>query len=88
MFVNCHPEGRALSGPKDLSDLRDLREASRSLRRNNRAFGSLPYCDFVGYCDHNQGGGKYDAKLSQSRALRAVYRAFGSVSHRLLVFSS
>src|SRR5258708_4125047 len=33
-------------------------------------------------------GGKSSAKQGQSRAIRAVSRAFGSVSHRLLVFSS
>src|SRR5580658_4561333 len=33
-------------------------------------------------------GGKNGTKLVQSRAIRAVCRAFGSVSHRLLVFSS
>src|ERR1700704_3595630 len=33
-------------------------------------------------------GGQKGAKFTQSRAIRAVCRAFGSVSHRLLVFSS
>lgn len=36
----CHPEAGALCPLKDLSE---PREASRSLRRNIRAFGSLPY---------------------------------------------
>jgi hypothetical protein len=38
--MNCHPETRALGAAKDLGE---PREASRFLRRNNRAFGSLPY---------------------------------------------
>jgi len=33
-------------------------------------------------------GGKSGAKVGQSRVVRAVCRAFGSVIHRLLVFSS
>src|SRR5580704_6102085 len=33
-------------------------------------------------------GGQKGAKFGQSRAIRAVYRAFGSDFHRLLVFSS
>jgi hypothetical protein len=33
-------------------------------------------------------GGKSSAKFGQSRAIRAVYRAAGSVFHRLLVISS
>jgi hypothetical protein len=37
--VACHPE-RALCEVKDLGGLRD---ASRSLRRNKRAFSPLPY---------------------------------------------
>src|SRR5580700_5221056 len=36
----CHPEARGFCGPKDPGEPRD---ASRSLRRNNRASGSLPY---------------------------------------------
>ncbi len=36
----CHPEAGALCPPKDPSEPRD---ASRILRRNKRAFGSLPY---------------------------------------------
>ena len=36
----CHPEAGAVCPPKDLGE---PRVASRSLRRNNRAFGSLPY---------------------------------------------
>jgi len=35
----CHPEKGAFCPTKDLGEPRD---ASRSLRRNNRAFGSLP----------------------------------------------
>jgi len=38
----CHPETGALCPSKDLGE---PREATRSLRRNNRAFGSLPYCN-------------------------------------------
>src|SRR5437660_10152974 len=37
---DCHPEASVLCAAKDLGE---PREASRSLRRNNRAFGSLPY---------------------------------------------
>jgi hypothetical protein len=37
----CHPETGALRPSKDLGE---PREAARSLPRNNRAFGSLPYC--------------------------------------------
>src|SRR5437899_12972153 len=37
---DCHPEASVLCAAKDLGK---PREASRSLRRNNRAFGSLPY---------------------------------------------
>ena len=33
-------------------------------------------------------GGQKGAKFGQGRAIRAVYRAFGSDFHRLLVFSS
>ena len=36
---DCHPEASVLCAAKDLGE---PREASRSLRRNNRAFGSLP----------------------------------------------
>jgi hypothetical protein len=38
--VSRHPEQRAFCVAKDLSEPRD---ASRTLRRNNRALGSLPY---------------------------------------------
>src|ERR1700676_2700076 len=41
----------------------------------------------VSYYDSNQGG-QNGAKVVQTRAIRAVYRAYGSVFHRLLVFSS
>jgi len=37
---DCHPEASVLCAAKDLGE---PREASRSLRRNNRAFGSLPH---------------------------------------------
>jgi hypothetical protein len=37
---NCHPEPAFLCAVKDLGEPRDV---SRSLRHNNRAFGSLPY---------------------------------------------
>src|SRR4029077_11225669 len=36
----CHPEATCVSSPKDPGE---PREASRSLRCNTRAFGSLPY---------------------------------------------
>jgi hypothetical protein len=36
----CHPEDRVFCDPKDLGEPRD---APRSLRRTNRAFGSHPY---------------------------------------------
>jgi hypothetical protein len=39
-YLACHPEAGALCPSKDLGE---PREAARSLRRNNRAFGSLPY---------------------------------------------
>jgi hypothetical protein len=39
----CHPEGAAFWRPKDLGE---PRIASRFLRRNNRAFGSLPLVNF------------------------------------------
>src|SRR5580693_3965613 len=40
------------------------------------------------YFQNRHQGGKNGAKQGQTRAFRAVCRAFGSVSHRLLVFSS
>jgi hypothetical protein len=38
--LDCHPEQAFFAQVKDLGE---PREASRSLRGNNRAFGSLPY---------------------------------------------
>jgi hypothetical protein len=38
--LDCHPERDVLCLAKDLGE---PREASRPLRRINRAFGSLPY---------------------------------------------
>jgi hypothetical protein len=43
----CHPEARALCPAKDLGE---PREASRSLRRDERAFGSLPYFVVTSEC--------------------------------------
>jgi uncharacterized glyoxalase superfamily protein PhnB len=41
----CHPEAGALCPTKDLGEPRDV---ARSLRHNNRAFGSRPYCVTAG----------------------------------------
>jgi hypothetical protein len=38
--VDCHPEQASFAQARDLGE---PREASRTLRRNNRASGSLPY---------------------------------------------
>src|SRR5215469_14952734 len=43
LLVACHPEASAVCSPKDLGE---PRAASRSVRRNKRAFGSLPYYIF------------------------------------------
>src|ERR1039457_4517995 len=42
--LDCHPEAGAFCPPQDLGE---PREVSRSLRHNNCAFGSLPYCSNV-----------------------------------------
>jgi hypothetical protein len=41
----CHPEAGALCPTKDLGEPRHV---ARSLRHNNRAFGSRPYCVTAG----------------------------------------
>ena len=48
-----------------------------------------PYGAVPSVSHHNSNeGGQSRAKFVQSLAIRAVYRTFGSVFHRLLVFSS
>src|SRR5215471_9377834 len=84
MFDICHPEATYFLPPKDLSapcESPALFGGDESARRARFLIG---YGDY----DHHSGGGKNNAKLDQLRAVRAVYRAFGSVPHRLLCISS
>jgi len=80
MFLLCHPEARSLSSPKDLGA---PRESSALLADDENA----RVVRFLIRYNSNEGG-KSGAKFGQTRAIRAVRRALGSVFHRLLVFSS
>jgi len=75
MFSFCHPEATCCSSPKDLGAPRKS-TALFAVERMARLAHILIE------------GGQKRAKFGQSRAIRAVYRAFGSDFHRLLVFSS
>src|ERR1700691_4712870 len=80
MFLVCHPEDAAF--------------ASEGSGRAARAFAhSLRKCEIARsarilkcHCDCNEGG-KSSTKYGQTRVVRAVCRAFGSVFHRLLFIS-
>jgi len=75
MFFLCHPEATCLSSPKDLD-----------APRESTAFFAVEQTARLAHIRSK--GGQNSAKQSRTRAIRAVYRAFGSVFHRLLVFSS
>jgi len=79
-FSYCHPEATCFSSPKDLGATRDV-PAFFAGEQNAR------WARFLMDYDRNEGG-KSGAKFGQTRAIRAVRRALGSVFHRLLVFSS
>jgi hypothetical protein len=75
MFFLCHPEATCLSSPKDLG-----------APRESTAFFAVEQTARLAHILYQ--GGQNSAKQGRTRAIRAVYRAFGSVFHRLLVFSS
>jgi hypothetical protein len=74
--VICHPEATWCSPPKDLGAPREWLAFFAS-RQNAR----LARC-------HISEGGENCVNPGQSRAIRAVFPAFGSAFHRLLDFSS
>jgi hypothetical protein len=83
MIFVCHPEATCFSSPPDLGAPHDS-SAHFADKRNVRQVRSL--IRYIHY-DSNEGG-KSSAKFGQTRMVRAVCLAFGSVSHRLLVISS
>jgi len=79
-FSIRHPEATCFSSPKDLGA-----PCGSSAFFADEQIARLAH--FLIHYDSYQGG-KSGAKFGQTRAIRAVCRAFGSVFHRLLVFSS
>jgi hypothetical protein len=80
MVSVCHPEATRFLSPKDLGAPHGSSAFFADEQNARLAHFLLNY-------DCNEGG-QINAKVGQTRAIRAVYRAFGSVSHRLLFFSS
>jgi hypothetical protein len=68
----CHPKAGAFCLPKDPGEPRD---APCFLRRNNRAFGSLPY-----QCTPNVKIGKYSEISTPPTKIAMIIRISGSIS--------
>jgi hypothetical protein len=76
MFSFCHPEATRFSSPKDLG-------APRESTVFFAVEQTAPLAHFlISNCCRE--GGKNDAKSSETRVVRTICRALGSVSHRLL----
>ena len=78
MFAFCHPEDAAFASEG----------SGRAARTFARSLSKCKTARLARNLKNSYKGGKNGTKLGQTRAIRAVCRAFGSVFHRLLVFSS